>query len=172
MDIGSASALTGYAYHTTLTAGGATGSPASRQAAVLQALTAAYEGASSDLGGLLPAPDALSGLAGSSSLASLMSGIYATALASGKGGTLSSTFLQAQGGWNASATASLLATAGSGSLAGFSPSSLSLEATLALSAYTDAQGTASAASSQPSTVQQILQAAESSRLATTLNLFA
>jgi peptidoglycan DL-endopeptidase CwlO len=216
VDIGSASALALYNYQTTLngynqgaTASATTGtstssstSPATssssptstasdaQDAAVLQALASAYTSLTTNSNGILPAPDALSAAAGTSgALGSLVSGIYAEAVASGKTAlNLSSLSASAAsvGGLNASTASILFAGNPSNGLDNISSSAINLNATLALASYSNhlkdipnssatvaATGAAAGTdSTQPADVQNAILSAQSASFNSTLNLFA
>jgi hypothetical protein len=216
VDIGSASALALYNYQTTLNSntqganssastssstsssvGPATPSTPStstandaQDAAVLQALVGTYTSLTSNSNGFLPAPDALSALAGSGSdLGPLVSGIYSEAAASGKTSmNLSSLSASAAsvGGLN-SASASILFSGNSGNgLDNISSSAINLNATLALASYSnhlsgipDSSASALATAAAPGTsstqsadLKGAAQSAQAGALNSTLNLFA
>jgi hypothetical protein len=190
VDVAAASALSLYDYQTALKNAGQGGvsAPAAQNEAVLKALSSAYAQGSPGGSALLAPADSLSALAGSSSLSSLVSGIYKASLVTGNAASpisgLSSS-LAGIGGLDATTASSLVASAGSGGLDGFSASALSLNATLALTAYADPLGsgpatiTALAASgasavdpSQPASVQQAVRAAQAGTAGSTLNLLA
>lgn len=151
--------------------------------AVTQALASTYSNLSTQPGGdLFPSLDALSSLAGSSSvLGPLMNALYSANAASGKA-TYSVAELRASsssvGGVNTAMASSLFA--GSADPSGFSNASLTLNSSLALTAYANAQkgipasGTAAAAakldSTQADQVQQALQGAQAATTANLLNL--
>jgi len=151
--------------------------------AVTQALASTYANLSDRPGGdLFPSLDALSSLAGSSNvLGPLMNALYSANAASGKA-TYSVAELRASsastGGLNTAMAASLFA--GSSDPSGFSNASLTLNSSLALTAYANAQkgipasGTASSTAKQESfqadQVQQALQGAQAASTANLLNL--
>jgi hypothetical protein len=201
MDIGAASALNLYAYQTTLqnlsqgtatsttatSTSSSTNSSSAQNEAVLQTLTAAYSDYATGSSGLLPSTDSLSALAGSSSLASLVSGIYSAAAANGNTNFpitgLSTSLSTMVGGLDSTTASSLLSGVGSGGLEGLSTSAVSPDAALALAAYSNYENnvpttlsvaaTAAASStdsSQPSSVQAAVQAAQSASYTSTLNL--
>jgi hypothetical protein len=189
MDIGSASALALYSYQTALRSLGQTGTGSTEptpDAAVLQALVSTYGNTDASAGGLLPASDALSALAGSSALPSLVSGIYDASVGSGLTelpvANLASS-LAAVGGLDATTTASLLGSLGSGGLDGIS--ALSPDATLALTEYANQQNgvagnltqaaeaqAASIDTSREAGVLAAIQSAQAASFAGTMNLLA
>ena len=208
MDIGASSALALHGYQTTLNgySQGTTSSSAStgsltssannstsssndtQDAAVLQALASTYTSLTTNSNGVLPAPDALSALAGSSSvLGPLVRAIYSESVASGKS-DLNQSSLSASaasvGGLNATSASILFAGSASNGLDNISSSAINLNATLALTSYANHQAgilnstaTAAAAaigtgSTQSSDVQKAIQSAQSVSLNSTLNLFA
>ena len=189
MDISSAGALSLYGYQAALRSLGQTGASSTESvpdAAVLQALVSAYGNTDTNAGGLLPASDALSALAESSALPSLVSGIYDASAGSGLTelpvANLAST-LAAVGGLDAATTAGLLGSLGNGGLDGFS--AISPEATLALTEYANQQNgvagnltqaaeaqTASIDTSRQASVQAAIQAAQAASFTGTMNLLA
>jgi hypothetical protein len=187
MEISTASALSGYSYQNavqTAQAAGASQSTA-QSTAVAQALTSAYTFATTSSSG-----DPLADLAGTSGLASLVSGIYSASAASGSTAnpiaSLATTLTTAVGGTNATTASGILSGLGTDGLQDMPTQALSLNASLALTAYTDTQNglpsgtltqdaTAAAASidpTQPTSVQSAIQGATAGSYANTLNLLA
>ena len=180
---GSSSASTG---STAPTSGSA------QDAAVLQALTSTYASLTTSSNSLLTTPDALSALAGSSALIPLVSGIYSASVANGNASSAFSglsTSMVTEGGLSAT-SASILFSSNNASnnasgMDGFSSTAINMNASLALAAYSNYQngipsGTLGAAASaaaakidttQTSTVQTAIQAAQSASLTSSLNLF-
>jgi hypothetical protein len=184
MDISTAGALSLYNYQTALQGTSTSQTSTSQASAVYQALTSAYADETDFSTG-----DGLTDAAGTSSLASLVGGIYSAAAASGNTSaiaSLSSSLTTAVGGTDASAASSLVSSLGTDGLQGISPDALSLNSTLALAAYSDAQNgltsgtltalaTSLSASTDPgdsTSVQSAVQASQASATAGTLNLLA
>jgi len=188
MEINTAGALSLYTYQSALQNAQAAGAtPAGAQgAAVYQALTSAFAADTSGSSG-----DPLLAAAGSSGLASLVSGIYSTAAAAGGGtgapiASLSSSLATAVGGTNAATASGLLSGLGSDGLDGITADALNLNTTLALAAYSDTQNGLSSGTltslartaaanidaTQPSSVQAAIQASLTGSFTNTLNLLA
>lgn len=150
MDVGAATALTLYNYQSALkNAGQATAQGGAGGSAIVQALASVSSTIGSNASG-----GALANLAGSSALAPLMGGLYAATLANG--------------GTSLSLGSGTSPQAASGGLNGYSSASLSLNSTLALTAYS-AKQTAGTGTTADST-QALIQSAQSSLAANTLNL--
>jgi hypothetical protein len=162
----------------------------SQNAAVLQALASTYTSLTTDANGILPAPDALSALAGSSgALGPLVSGIYSASVANGNT-SFSLPGLSASaasvGGLNATAASILFSGTSTQGSDGPFASAINLNAALALVSYSDSQngipngtlGAAATAASaglglaQPTGTPNAVQSAQSSLLTDTLNLLA
>ena len=173
------------------TSSSGTSSPSGTQdAAALQALASVYTNLTTNSNSILPVPDTLSALAGNSgALGSLVSGIYQLSAANGNSkpdlSALSATAATV-GGLNATTASILFAGNSSNGQDGFSALAVNMNSILALASYSDhlnniptgslgAAATAAAASidpNQPSAVQNAIQAAQSSALTSSLNLFA
>jgi hypothetical protein len=122
----------------------------------------------------------------STSLSALVSGVYSAAVANGGTATsfsgLAGSMSTAVGGTSASEASGLLSSLGSDGLQGLSTNALDLNATLAMTAYTDAQdglpsgtltaaATAEAATLDPaSSAQTAVQSAQANATTNTLDL--
>lgn len=153
--------------------------------AVTQALASTYADLTARPGGdFSPSLDALSSLAGSSSvLGPLMSALYSASAANGEA-TYSVAELRASsasvGGLNASMAASLFT--GNADPSGFSNANLTLNSTLALTAYSNSQNgipasatatkaaTAKLDTTEANQIQQALQGAQAAATTNMLNL--
>jgi hypothetical protein len=203
MNIGTAGALALYSYQTTLNGygQGSTGGSAStanspsstsasnpgsaQDAAILKALADTYTSLTTASNGYLPAPEALSALAGSSGvLGPLVNAIYSKASASGST-SLNLSALSASsasvGGLNSAAASTLFSGGGNSGPGALSSAAVNLNATLALASYSNylkgvPAGSASAAaanqSTQPADVQAAIQSAQSTAFTSMLNLLA
>jgi len=183
MEINTAGALSLYTYQTALQsaqAGGASQSVA-QGAAAYQALTSAFSAITQSSSG-----DPLVDAAGAGSLGSLVTGIYSSAAAAGNAtpiANLSSSLAVAVGGSSAATASGLLSGLGSDGLEGVGADALDLNSTLAMAAYSATlnglpSGTLTdlakkaAAATEPSSVQDALQAALAGSFTNTLNLLA